>query len=160
MAVIAPLLVGFILGVGALGGMLAGSLVNDLYRRFINPAISDRKLLLASRTMSLVCGVLGVILALRLESIISALTIFYSLMSVSLAAPLVFGLFSERASNSGAFLSAVFGIAVTLYMTFWGSPVCDLGFVKLNASTCGIILSFVIISTTTLLMPHRYVRQK
>ncbi|MBQ7219380.1 MAG: sodium:solute symporter family protein [Synergistaceae bacterium] len=124
--------------------MLAGSLVNDLYRRFINPAISDRKLLWSSQITSLVCGVIGVFLALKLESIISALTIFYSLMSVSLTAPLVFGLFTKRASNTGAFLSALSGIALTLYMTFWGNPVWDLGFVKLNASTCGILLSLAV----------------
>ncbi len=140
--------------------MLAGSLVNDLYRRFINPAISDRKLLWASRITSLVCGVLGVYLALRLESIISALTIFYSLMSVSLSAPLVFGLFTRRASNTGAFLSAVCGIAVTLYMTFGGVSVCDLGFVKLNASTCGIILSCVIMSVSTILNTGKGARHR
>ena len=139
--------------------MLAGSLVNDLYRRFINPGISDNKLLWASRCVSLVCGVIGVVLALRLESIISALTIFYSLMSVSLAAPLIFGLFTERASNTGAILSALCGIVLTLYMTYNGIT-GDLGFVRLNASTCGIILSFVIISAATLLMPRRYVRQE
>lgn len=124
--------------------MLAGSLVNDLYRRFINPKIADRKLLWSSRITSLVCGVLGVVLALKLESIISALTIFYSLMSVSLTAPLVFGLFTKRASNTGALLSAVMGIALTLYMTFSETHIWDLGFVKLNASTCGILLSFVV----------------
>ena len=135
--------------------MLAGSLVNDLYRRFINPSISDRKLLWSSRITSLVCGIAGVYLALRLESIISALTIFYSLMSVSLSAPLVFGLFTKRASNSGAFLSAVMGIALTLYMTFWGSSVWDIGFVKLNASTCGILLSFVVMMVSVVILPRK-----
>ena len=134
--------------------MLAGSLVNDLYRRFVNPSISDRKLLLASRTVSLVCGVIGVILALRLESIISALTIFYSLMSVSLAAPLVFGLFTRKASNAGAVLSAVLGIALTVYMTFSGTSFTVCG-VRLNASTCGIILSFAVMCVSVMLLPSR-----
>ena len=123
--------------------MLAGSLVNDLYRRFINPGISDRKLLLASRAVSLVCGVAGVVLALRLESIISALTIFYSLMSVSLSAPLVFGLFTKRAGNFGAVMSAVLGAGLTVYMT-WAGKSLNVGGVTLNASTCGIALSFAV----------------
>ncbi|MBQ7155925.1 MAG: sodium:solute symporter family protein [Synergistaceae bacterium] len=129
--------------------MLAGSLVNDLYRRFMNPKISDRKLLLASRSVSLVCGVLGVILALRLESIISALTIFYSLMSVSLSAPLVFGLFTRRAGNFGAMVSAVLGAALTVWMTFAGKTF-SVGGIVLNASTCGIILSFVVMMASLL----------
>ena len=57
--------------------MLAGSLTNDIYKRFFNPKISDTKLLTLSRITTIICGILGVILALRLESIISALTIFY-----------------------------------------------------------------------------------
>ena len=125
--------------------MLAGSLTNDIYKRFINPKISDAKLLTLSRITTIICGILGVILALRLESIISALTIFYSLMSVSLSAPLIFGLFTQRASNKGAIISATGGVILTLYMTFFtASHVLDLGFISLNASTCGILFSFVL----------------
>ena len=132
--------------------MLAGSLVNDLYRRFINPGISDRKLLVASRAVSLVCGVLGVVLALRLESIISALTIFYSLMSVSLSAPLVFGLFTKRAGNFGAVMSAVLGAGLTVYMT-WAGKSLTVGGVTLNASTCGIVLSFAVMCLSLVALP-------
>ena len=126
--------------------MLAGSLTNDIYKRFFNPKISDSNLLKLSRFTTVICGVLGVILALKLESIISALTIFYSLMSVSLSAPLVFGLFSKRASNIGAISSAVAGTALTLFITFYKENSVDFGFIKLNASTCGIIFSFIIMS--------------
>ena len=126
--------------------MLAGSLTNDIYKRFFNPGISDSNLFKLSRVTTVICGVLGVVLALRLESIISALTIFYSLMSVSLSAPLVFGLFSKRASNVGAVLSAFGGVALALFITFYRSGAVDFGFIKLNASTCGIIFSFVIMS--------------
>ena len=124
--------------------MLAGSLTNDIYKRFFNPEISDKNLLKLSRITTVICGFLGIILALRLESIISALTIFYSLMSVSLSAPLVFGLFSNRASNMGAILSAVAGVALTLFITFYKNNSVDFGFIKLNASTCGIIFSFIV----------------
>ena len=127
--------------------MLAGSITNDLYKRFIKPDISDKKLLFYSRLVSILCGVLGVILALKLESIISALTIFYSLMSVSLSAPLLFGLFTERANNFGAIISALSGVALTLYLTFFTeSHAINFGFAVLNASTCGIILSFIVMS--------------
>lgn len=129
--------------------MLAGSLTNDIYKRFINPKVNDKSLLRLSQIVTVICGVLGVVLALRLESIISALTIFYSLMSVSLSAPLLFGLFTKRAGNFGAVISAVSGAALTVYMTFAGKTVSVAG-VSLNASTCGIILSFVIMSLSLL----------
>lgn len=128
--------------------MLAGSLTNDIYKRFFNPEISDKNLLKVSRLTTIICGILGVVLALRLESIISALTIFYSLMSVSLSAPLVFGLFSKRASNAGVIISAVAGVALTLFITFYKKSDVDFGFIKLNASTCGIIFSFIVMSVS------------
>ncbi len=127
--------------------MLAGSITNDIYKRFFNPEIADRNLLRLSRIVTVICGAAGVILALRLESIISALTIFYSLMSVSLSAPLIFGLFTRRAGNSGAVMSAVLGACLTVYMTFggFGGYIAVFG-VRLNASTCGIILSFCVMA--------------
>jgi len=150
--------------------MISSSISNDLYKTFINPTISDNSLLKLSRTITLIAGIIGVFIALELESIISALTIFYSLMSVSLAAPLVFGLFTKRASNAGAIISSVCGVSLTLFCTFYKSelPVnlvigtldtttklVDFGFTKLNASTCGIILAFVIMSISVLLLPSK-----
>jgi SSS family solute:Na+ symporter len=141
--------------------MLATSVSNDLYKTFLNPAVEDGDLLKISRAVTLVSGILGVVFALFLDSIISALTIFYSLMSVSLTAPLVFGLFTRRASNAGALLSSVCGVALTLFCTFYtGSPsvnllvgtldtathLVDFGFTKLNATTCGILLTFVVMA--------------
>ncbi len=149
--------------------MLAGSITNDLYKRFLNPNLSDKGLLWASRFTSLLCGLAGIFLALNLESIISALTIFYSLMSVSLAAPLIFGLFTKRASNFGALTAAISGILLTLFCTFYtGSPsvnlgvgvldtathLVDFGFAKFNAATCGILLSFVVMALS-LLIPNK-----
>ena len=112
---------------------------------------------------------LGVLFALKLGSIISALTIFYSLMSVSLAAPLVFGLFTRRASNAGAILASVCGIALTLFCTFYQGTetvnlwvgvldtkthLVDLGFSKLNATTCGILFAFIVMAISILVLPY------
>ena len=131
--------------------MLAGSLTNDIYKRFFNPDISDSKLLTLSRITTVICGIIGVILALKLESIISALTIFYSLMSVSLSAPLIFGLFTKRASNFGAVLSALIGIGVTLFVNFNGN--LNLFGLVLNSSTCGIISSFIVMMLSMAVAP-------
>ncbi|MDR2175574.1 MAG: sodium:solute symporter family protein [Synergistaceae bacterium] len=150
--------------------MLATSVSNDLYKTFLNPSVDDRKLLKISRAVTVVSGILGVVFALFLDSIISALTIFYSLMSVSLAAPLVFGLFTRLASSAGALLSSVCGVALTLFCTFYtGSPSVDLivgrldtathlvdfGFTKLNATTCGILLTFVVMALSLLVLPSK-----
>lgn len=148
--------------------MLATSVSNDLYKRFINPSIADKDLLKITRIITLVSGIGGVLFALQLESIISALTIFYSLMSVSLAAPLIFGLFTRRASNAGAILSSICGVALTLFCNFYKSPepvnmiigkldtaakAIDFGVIKLNATTCGILLAFVVMAVSWVILP-------
>jgi SSS family solute:Na+ symporter len=150
--------------------MLATSVSNDLYKAFLNPRVDDAVLLKISRAVTLASGILGVVFALHLDSIISALTIFYSLMSVSLAAPLVFGLFTRRASNAGALLSSVCGVVLTLFCTFYtGAPTVDLfvgtldtatrlvdfGFTKLNAATCGILLAFAVMAVSLVLPPDK-----
>jgi len=150
--------------------MISSSISNDLYKTFINPSISDKSLLKLSRFITIIAGIIGVFLALKLESIISALTIFYSLMSVSLAAPLVFGLFTRRASNAGAIISSVSGASLTLFCTFYkntepvnlligtldtATKLVDFGFTKLNAATCGIILAFAVMSISVILLPSK-----
>ncbi|MCL1941138.1 MAG: sodium:solute symporter family protein [Synergistaceae bacterium] len=150
--------------------MLSSSISNDLYKAFVNPSISDGSLLKLGRLITLISGVIGIFLALGFESIITALTIFYSLMSVSLAAPLVFGLFTRRASGAGAVISSLCGVGLTLFCTFYESagPVdlfigtldtvtklVDFGFTKLNAATCGIIFAFAVMAVSVVLLPSK-----
>jgi SSS family solute:Na+ symporter len=93
--------------------MLATSLSQDLYRRFVNPAAGDRQVLRVARGAALAGGVLGVALAIWAESIIDALSIFYTLMTVILFVPILGGLYirkfgtAEALSAIGAGLSAL-----------------------------------------------------
>jgi SSS family solute:Na+ symporter len=93
--------------------MLATSLSQDLYKRFINPGASDRRLLSVARVASLVGGALGVALAVVLPpSVVAALSVFYSLLAVSLFVPVVGGLFVRRAGSREAFAAIGAGLAV------------------------------------------------
>jgi SSS family solute:Na+ symporter len=76
--------------------MLSTSLSRDLYKRFVNPGASDAQVLRVARLAALAGGALGVALAILLESVISALTIFYTLLSVSLFVPVLAGLYTRR----------------------------------------------------------------
>lgn len=76
--------------------MLSTSLGQDFYRTFINPGASDSKILKTSRITAISSGALGIAVALALPSIISALEIFYSLLSASLFIPLVWGLYRMK----------------------------------------------------------------
>ena len=77
--------------------MLATSLSQDLYKRFVNPSATDRQVLSVARLASVAGGCLGVVVALMSKTIVDALTVFYTLLGVSLFVPIVAGLFTRRA---------------------------------------------------------------
>jgi solute:Na+ symporter, SSS family len=95
-------------------------------------------------------GGVGIGLAILLPNIITALTIFYSLMSVSLTAPMLFGLFSRRPSTAAAFVSAIAGIVTTVALQF-GNAGKGLG--MLNAQSTAILLTIVIMLAMMYLFP-------
>ena len=132
--------------------MLATSLSKDLYKTFYNKNVSDEQLLSFSRKITVVCGVLGIIVAHFMANIITALSIFYSLMTVSLGAPFIFGLFSKRASAKGAFCSAGIGVLVTIALQFGNK---GKGPWILNATSTGIIVAFIIMLVSLYVFPKR-----
>lgn len=93
--------------------MLSTSLAQDLYRTFIRPQASERELLRISRGAAVAAGAMGVLLAIVLPSIISALSIFYTLLSAALFIPLVIGLFSSRPKERDALAAIILALVVT-----------------------------------------------
>ena len=98
--------------------MLSTSLSKDLYKRFVNPAADDRRLLLVARLAALAGGAAGVVLAIVLETVIDALTIFYSLLGVALFVPVIGGLYTRRPGTPEALASIAAGIATLLIATY------------------------------------------
>ena len=98
--------------------MLATSLSKDLYKRFINPDVTDRQLLSVARISAVAGGIGGVLLALQVDTIVDALQIFYSLLGVSLFVPVIAGLLSRRGGAPEAFASIAAGIGVLLFVHF------------------------------------------
>jgi solute:Na+ symporter, SSS family len=94
--------------------MLSTSLAVDLYKTFLRPDISQKKLLIASRVASVFAGVLGILLATILPSIITAVSTFYVLMAVSLFVPVIAGLYSRRVLSSAALASILSAVAATV----------------------------------------------
>ena len=96
--------------------MLATSLSKDLYKRFLNPAATDRQLLTVARIAAFAGGIGGVLLALQVKTIVDALQIFYSLLGVSLFVPVLAGLLGRRGGAPEAFASIAAGIGVLLFV--------------------------------------------
>jgi SSS family solute:Na+ symporter len=91
--------------------MLSTSLSQDLYKRFLNPAADDRTLLRVARLAALAGAVIGVVLAIQLESVIGALSVFYTLLGVSLFVPVIAGLYIRRAGTPEALAAIVAGVS-------------------------------------------------
>ncbi len=94
--------------------MLATSMSQDLYRRFINPQASDRRVLFVARVAAVLGGVVAVGMAIVSESVVASLSIFYSLVGLSFFVPVVAGLYSRRGGAPEVFASIAAGMATDL----------------------------------------------
>lgn len=95
--------------------MLSTSLSQDLYKRVVNPAASDRQVLFVARFAAVAGGAIGMVIAMWVVGeIVVALQIFYSLVGVSLFVPVVAGLAGRRGGAPEALASIVAGIATLL----------------------------------------------
>lgn len=130
--------------------MLATSLSKDLYKRFVNPAADDQRLLLVARLAAVAGGIGGVILAIQLQTVIGALGIFYSLLSVSLFVPVIGGLYTRRAGAPEALAAMAAGISTLLFVTYTTG---GRGYGLLNPNLLGLgasALAFVLVMSRSL----------
>ena len=98
--------------------MISTSISKDLFQRYVRPAASDSELLLVARLAAVAGGVLGVLLSIYLSTIVQAMTVFYSLLGVSLFVPVLGGLYSRRAGRTEALAAITAGVVVLLVVRF------------------------------------------
>lgn len=120
--------------------ILATSLSKDLYKSFVNPEATDRQVLMVARGAALVGGAMGVYVAIKAATVIGVLTIFYSLLSVSLFVPVLLGLYVPRAGRLHALAAIGVGIAVFLSVHF---PTAGKGYAGLTPTLIGLLSSAV-----------------
>ncbi len=96
--------------------MLSTSVARDLGQALLQRQMSDAALLRWARLTAAVAGAAGVLLASWLDSIIAALMLFYSLLTVTLFVPLLGGLYSARPRAAAALASMAAGAAGALVL--------------------------------------------
>lgn len=94
--------------------MLATSLSQDLYKRFLNRDASDGQVLRVARGAAVTGGLLGVLLALVAQTIIGTLSFFYSVLGVCLFVPVLAGLFARRFGAAEAITAIAAGMVAML----------------------------------------------
>lgn len=93
--------------------MLTTSLSRDLYQAYIQPQASERQLMRITRGTAIACGAIGALIGTLLPTVISALTIFYTLLTAALFLPVVVGVYSVRVSGSAALMTMIVSVVVT-----------------------------------------------
>jgi SSS family solute:Na+ symporter len=126
--------------------MLSTSLGKDLYKSFVNPQATDERLLQVAKAAAIVCGVAGAIVASFLPTVISALRIFYTLLSAALTLPLIAGLYARRVTANSAMISMLVSVVVT-FAVEWISK--GQGVRGVPALIVGIIAGAAAMLTTT-----------
>lgn len=127
--------------------MISTSASKDLYKRYLNPGASDAQLLGVARIAAVLGGTLGVVLSIYLTTVIDALTIFYSLLGVSLFVPIIGGLSMKRARSVDALAAIAAGVLTLLVLRFGLAG----DYAWLDPTLAGLVaaaLAFVIVTLT------------
>jgi SSS family solute:Na+ symporter len=124
--------------------ILSTSFSQDLYKRFLAPDAGDRRVLRVARAATVLSGALGVGMAIAASSIATVITIFYTLITVSLFVPIVAGLFLPRTTARDAMAAISAGVTGAIIMHVatggrgWGLATPALGGLVLAAGACAI----------------------
>lgn len=103
--------------------MLSTSGARDLYRGVLHPRATDRQVLMVARLLAIVAALVGLWLTTRIQSVIGALGLFYSLLGATLTAPILAaimrpGLISQKrvpiSFSKAALASMVVGVGATV----------------------------------------------
>lgn len=133
--------------------MLSTSLSQDLYRSFLSPNATDRRILQVARGAAVAGGTAGVLLAILSPTIIAALSVFYGLLGVTLFVPVVAGLHLRRTGAPEALASIGAGIAVDVAMRLAG--VTRIGLVTPEvAGICAAAVGFTLVGIGRRLSPR------
>jgi SSS family solute:Na+ symporter len=136
--------------------MLTTSLSQDLYKRFMNQAADEQQVLRVARATTVVAGALGTALAIVSPTVIGALTIFYTLLGVSLFVPILGGLYLPSIGTRHAVVAMVLGVGtvVAVQVTTAGR-----GLGMLSPALIGLVAAVAGLGVMLAVSPRAAVRQ-
>jgi SSS family solute:Na+ symporter len=134
--------------------MLATSLSQDLYKRFVNPAASDRQVVTVARGASVFGAIAAVIVAMQSKTVVDALGFFYTLVGVSLFVPIVAGLYLRRPRATDA-LAAIAGGTIVAVAVQYGTGARALGL--FTPAMCGLAAAAVAFALVSVIFSQRRV---
>ena len=96
----------------------ATNLTRDVYQRYIHPGADENQVLLISRGLVLVLGIIAFMLVSQFKTVLNAAFTAYNIYGTSITPALLAAFLWKRATAVGALASIVTGTSVTLIWTY------------------------------------------
>ena len=97
----------------------ATNLTRDVYLRYINPTASEKQILLISRILVLVLGLIAFLLVSQFKTVLNAAFTAYNIYGTSITPALLAAFLWKRATREGAVASIITGASVTIIWTYF-----------------------------------------
>jgi len=105
----------------------ATNLTHDVYRRFINPGVPDRRVLLLTRVMVVVLGAVAFVALSFFQTILQMALWAYTMYGAGITPALLAALLWPRATPAGGVSSILFGMMTTLGWEIAGRVITPVG---------------------------------
>lgn len=116
------------------------AVIRDLYQRFVNPAASERSLVIGLRLIVILLGVCAYYLSTLSDEFLSVALLAYTIYGAAVTPALVASFFWKRATAQGAVWSIVSGTATTLLWKLSGIVYFDAVIPAITISVLTLIL--------------------
>ena len=97
----------------------ATNLTRDVYLRYINKNADEKSILLISRFLVLILGVIAFLLVSQFKTVLNAAFTAYNIYGTSITPALLAAFLWKRATSQGAIASIITGTTVTIIWTFF-----------------------------------------
>ena len=97
----------------------ATNLTRDVYLRYVNPSAAEKQILLISRILVLVLGLIAFLLVSQFKTILNAAFTAYNIYGTSITPALLAAFLWKRATKEGAIASIITGASITIIWTFF-----------------------------------------
>lgn len=97
----------------------ATNLTRDVYLRYLNPEATEKQILLISRVLVLILGLIAFLLVSQFKTVLNAAFTAYNIYGTSITPALLSAFLWKRATKEGAVASIITGASVTITWTYF-----------------------------------------
>ncbi len=96
----------------------ATNLTRDVYLKYINPKSTENQILLISRIIVLILGIIAFMLVSQFKTVLNAAYTAYNIYGTAITPSLIAAFLWKRATKEGAVASIITGTSITIIWTF------------------------------------------